>query len=95
MSEKPPEFVRKSFPRTWYFPEYQLLAWHPVGVLDDALADKVSGAWINFARSGNPAHKGLPAWPAFNATNTATMHFDNKCEIKPQLDKDLFALLGK
>jgi para-nitrobenzyl esterase len=60
-----------------------------------ALADKVSGAWINFARSGNPAHKGLPAWPAFNSINTATMHFDNKCEIKPQLDKDLFALLGK
>jgi len=60
-----------------------------------ALADKVSSAWINFARNGNPGHKGLPAWPAFTAGNTATMHFDNKCEVKPQLDKDLFDLLGK
>src|SRR4029077_6696502 len=25
-----------------------------------ALADKVSGAWAAFARSGNPNHKGLP-----------------------------------
>jgi len=59
------------------------------------LADKVSTAFINFARSGNPGHKGLPAWPAFNAGNTATMHFDNKCELQPQLDKDLFDLLAK
>ena len=59
------------------------------------LADKVSNAFINFARTGNPGHKGLPAWPAFNAGNTATMHFDNKCELKPQLDKDLFDLLAK
>lgn len=58
-----------------------------------ALADKMSKAWIQFARTGNPAHKGLPAWPAYNATNTATMHFNNKCEVKPQMDKELFALV--
>ncbi|HXB45734.1 MAG TPA: carboxylesterase family protein, partial [Puia sp.] len=55
-----------------------------------ALADKISSAWINFARSGNPGHSSLPTWPAFTATNSATMHFNNKCEVKPQLDKDLF-----
>lgn len=57
-----------------------------------ALADKVSSAWINFARNGNPNHKGLSNWPAYNITNTATMHFNNKCTVKPQLDKDLFEL---
>jgi para-nitrobenzyl esterase len=57
------------------------------------LADKMSKAWIAFARTGNPSHKGLPAWPAFDASNTATMHFNNKCEVKPQLDKELFSLL--
>lgn len=60
-----------------------------------ALAAKVSDAWINFARNGNPNSKSLPKWPAFDATNTATMHFDNKCEVMPQVDKDLFDLLGK
>lgn len=59
-----------------------------------ALADKVSQAWINFARSGNPNHKGLPNWPTFNASTTATMHFDNQCVVKPQLDKELFDLVA-
>jgi para-nitrobenzyl esterase len=58
-----------------------------------ALADKMSAAWINFAKSGNPNHKGLPNWPVYNAINTATMHFDNQCVVKPQLDKELFELV--
>ena len=57
------------------------------------LADKVSSAIINFAKTGNPNHQGLPNWPAYNASNTATMHFNNTCEIKPQLDKELFELV--
>jgi para-nitrobenzyl esterase len=59
------------------------------------LADKMSKAWVAFARTGNPAHKGLPAWPAYNATNTATMHFDNTCVVKPQMDKELFDLVAQ
>jgi para-nitrobenzyl esterase len=59
-----------------------------------ALAAKMSAAWINFARTGNPNNTALPHWDAFNAANTATMHFDNKCELKPQMDKELFDLLG-
>ncbi len=59
-----------------------------------ALADKMSKAWIAFAKTGNPNHKGLPNWPVYNATNTATMHFNNKCEVMPQMDKELFTLLG-
>jgi len=57
------------------------------------LADKVSLAWINFAKSGNPNHSGLPEWPAYNSTNTATMHFDTNCEVKPQLDQELFSIV--
>jgi para-nitrobenzyl esterase len=59
------------------------------------LASKVSQAWINFARSGNPNHKGLPEWPAYNRSNTATMHFDNTCSVKPQLDRELFELVSQ
>lgn len=59
-----------------------------------ALAEKLSDAWLNFARSGNPNAKSLPNWPVYNSTNTSTMHFDDKCTVKSQLDKDLFDLLA-
>jgi para-nitrobenzyl esterase len=57
------------------------------------LAEKMSQAWINFARNGNPNHKGLPIWSAFNAQNTATMFFDNQCVVKAQHDKELMELV--
>lgn len=59
------------------------------------LADKMSLAWINFAKTGNPNHNGLPEWPQYNAKNTATMHFDNTIGVKPQLDKELFDLVAQ
>jgi para-nitrobenzyl esterase len=42
-----------------------------------ALADKVSDAWIAFARTGDPNTPGLPHWPAFDARKRQTMVFDN------------------
>jgi para-nitrobenzyl esterase len=45
-----------------------------------ALAAKISGAWVAFARSGNPSQKGL-AWPAYESAKRATMVLDDKCEV--------------
>ncbi len=45
-----------------------------------ALAAKISGAWVAFARTGNPSQKGL-AWPAYNTAKRATMILDDKCEV--------------
>lgn len=57
------------------------------------LAEKMSQSWINFAKNGNPNHANLPTWEAYNATNTATMHFNTTCEMKPQMDKELFEVV--
>ena len=46
-----------------------------------ALADKVSDAWIAFARTGNPNTPKLPRWPAFNAQDRPTMVIDNVSKI--------------
>ncbi len=46
-----------------------------------ALADKMSAAWVAFARIGNPNHKGLPEWPAYALDKRATMIFDNQCRV--------------
>lgn len=50
------------------------------------LAAKMSDAWIAFARTGNPNHKGLPKWSNFTADKGATMIFDNKCEVQNNPD---------
>jgi len=46
-----------------------------------ALEDTMSGAWVAFARTGNPNYKGLPNWPAYNTERRATMFFDNDCKV--------------
>jgi para-nitrobenzyl esterase len=59
-----------------------------------ALAAKVSEAWIAFARSGQPASPGLPAWPAYSADNRATMILDTRprVEVDPAHDLRTFWL---
>jgi para-nitrobenzyl esterase len=44
------------------------------------LADRMSNAWVNFARSGNPNHKLLPKWEPFTLEQRATMIFNNECK---------------
>jgi para-nitrobenzyl esterase len=58
------------------------------------LADKVSGAWIAFARTGNPSHPGIPKWPAYNATERSTMHIDNEWTLSNDPDRDERIALG-
>ena len=41
ISEEPIEFVLKDFPGTRYYPKFHLTTWHPMGILDEALAEKV------------------------------------------------------
>ncbi|MBF2714102.1 carboxylesterase family protein [Agrobacterium vitis] len=59
-----------------------------------ALQDKMSQAWINFAKSGNPNHPGLPEWPAYAADKGATMIFDNKSEVRFNHDLPLLKAAG-
>lgn len=42
----------------------------------EALAGQMTAALIAFARSGDPGHDGLPAWPPYDTGQRATMLFD-------------------
>ena len=58
------------------------------------LADKVSQAWINFARYGDPNHSGLPKWEPYTEENGTTMFFDNHCHIRHHHDQALLELMS-
>lgn len=47
------------------------------------VAARYSSAWLAFARNANPAHEGLPAWPAYRDGQRAVMVFDSECRLEP------------
>jgi len=58
------------------------------GAAARALAARVSDAWIAFARSGDPNHPGLPAWPKFDPAAGPTMIFDDQCRVANDPDRE-------
>jgi para-nitrobenzyl esterase len=54
----------------------------------------MSTAWINFAKTGDPNHKGLPVWPRYNEAVGATMLFDNVSTVKNHPDKEILDLVA-
>ena len=60
-----------------------------------SLADKMSQAWINFARTGEPGPVGssLSEWEAYTRDKGATMIFDDVSEITYHHDDELMKLL--
>jgi para-nitrobenzyl esterase len=66
------------------------LAAQATGGTDDArdLAAKMSGAFVAFARTGNPVHAGLPKWDRFTAANRAVMVFENDGRSSQRIDPD-------
>lgn len=53
------------------------------------LAEKMSQAWINFARTGDPNTEDLPQWPVYNCSEGAAMIFNDYCEVRYNHDKEL------
>lgn len=58
----------------------------PVTPQAQALADKMSATWANFAKSGKVAVPGGPAWPAYDAQTRATMIFDEGDRLRVEND---------
>ena len=68
---------------------------HWTGTSDEAktLAEKMSTAWINFAKTGNPNDKSLPAWKPYSRENGETMIFDKEPKILNNHDRELMQLI--
>jgi carboxylesterase type B len=56
------------------------------------LADRMSGAWVAFARHGDPNHDGMAEWPPYDLDARPTMIFDRgtcRVEDDPWADERL------
>ncbi len=57
------------------------------------LASRMSQAWVDFARTGDPSHPGLPAWPRYERAGGAVMIFDDDCQVKSHPDAEVRGLV--
>ena len=58
-----------------------------------ALADKMSSAWLSFAKTGNPNVPSLPQWEPYSAEQGAIMFFDDICQARNNHDKALLDIV--
>ncbi len=69
--------------------------WTGTGQEARALADKMSAAWISFAKTGNPNVEGsLPPWKPYSQKNGETMIFDAQCRVVNNHDRELMRLVN-
>ena len=62
----------------------------------DELSRQISSAYAAFARTGNPSHRGIPEWPAYNTTKRAAMFWDvPQCSVLSDPDPEERAFLKK
>ena len=52
------------------------------------LAEKMSLALANFARTGDPNHEGIPYWPKYDQENGAVMIWNDVCEVRNDPDRE-------
>jgi para-nitrobenzyl esterase len=45
------------------------------------LAAAMHGAWVNFVKTGEPQHTGLPQWPRYDTDRRATMRLDDESAV--------------
>ena len=61
--------------------------------VSERMQDMICGAFINFARTGDPNGEGIPAWEAVTPENGATMLFDVESKCLYGHDRELVEIL--
>jgi para-nitrobenzyl esterase len=56
------------------------------------MADQMAGAWVAFAKTGNPNHRGIPDWPAYTPDTRQTMIFNTTSRVENDPWRELRAM---
>ena len=77
----------------WFYNTDVMLTHTGGGARPRALSEKMSGALLQFMRTGDPNGGGLPQWPAYTIENGETMILDDVCEVKNDPDREARAVI--
>lgn len=72
----------------WYYNTDLMLTHSGGGARPRKLSEKMSGALLQFMRTGNPDQGGLPAWPKYTSENGEVMVMDDIPEAKNDPDRE-------
>lgn len=72
----------------WYYNTDLMLTHTGGGARPRKLSEKMSGALLQFMRSGNPDEGGLPPWPKYSSANGEVMVLDDIPGVKNDPDRE-------
>ena len=72
----------------WYYNTDLMLTHSGGGARPRRLSEKMSGALLQFMRTGNPDNGGLPSWPGYTSQNGEVMVLDDKPEVQNDPDRE-------
>jgi para-nitrobenzyl esterase len=55
--------------------------WTDRGTSAHDLSRRMAATWVAFARNGNPDNGAIPHWPAYTASQRATLVLDRDCHV--------------
>lgn len=62
-----------------------------IPVVSERLENEMAGAWVQFAKTGNPNFDKIPQWPCATADSVPTMCFDKVTDLRIDHDRELMA----
>ncbi len=80
-AEEPYVFRNSAYIEAQYIPE-----------VSEHLEDQMAGAWVQFAKTGDPNHDLIPEWPCVTGDSVPTMCFDAVTDLRIDHDKQLMEI---